>query len=138
VAVAIVAQLLETRGLSAIHRVVILGIVAHQDLNEGRLELFDMRAILRAELELKLGLAALFHRHCGDKAVGGGIAQDTRAKLLIDKNAGLVLRQSEAEGKLKPFKNNLLGLGDALGLFGAQNPAPSIETFFEGAPMVKR
>ena len=75
VAVAVVAQLLETREL-AIHRLVILGIVAHQDFDEGWLKLLDMGAIERAELELKLCLAALFRRQCGDEAIDGRIAQD--------------------------------------------------------------
>jgi hypothetical protein len=138
VAVAVVAQFLETRGLPAIHRLVILGIVAHQDLDEGGFELLDMRGVLRAELELKFGLTAFFRRHRGDQAIGGCIAQDTRAKLLIDEDAGPFLRQTSAESKLKPVIYNLFGPGDALGLIGAQRPAPSIKTFFEGAAMVKR
>ena len=76
VAVAVVAQLLETRGLPPIHRLVTLGIVAHQDLDEGGPKLLDMCAILRAELELKLSFAALFRRQRGDEAIGGRIAQD--------------------------------------------------------------
>src|SRR5262245_9653587 len=114
---AVIAELLKTRGLPPVHRRIILGVVAHQDLYEGRMKLLNMCGVLGAELELKLSLTALFCRERGDETIGKSIAQDARAKLLIDQDAGPVLCETRPESELKPIVDDVFGLRDALCLF---------------------
>jgi hypothetical protein len=88
-----------------------------------------MSGELRAELELKFGLPALFRRHRGDEAIGVRIAQDTRTKLLVDQYASPVLRHSGPKSKLKCVIDDAFGPGDLLGLLRAQDSTPPIEPF---------
>src|SRR5262249_20198993 len=76
-------------------------------------------------------------RHCRNETTGARIAQDLRAKLLIDQYAGPVLRHAGAERKFKCVVYDVLCPGDPPGLVGSQRARPTIEAFFEGAAMVK-
>ena len=65
----VVRQLAQPRRLPAVNRLVALGIVAHQHLDKGRLEIGDVLGIAVAVFELELLLAALLGGGAGDQAV---------------------------------------------------------------------
>ena len=58
----VVGQPLQPRGLALVQRAVAFGVVAHQDLAEGRIEGLDVAGEILAVLEIELVLPALLGR----------------------------------------------------------------------------
>src|SRR5262249_8999620 len=99
-------------------------VVAHEDLAESRVESFDMRSEVLTVLKLELFLPALFGRTRRRETVCRGIAQDSRAKLFVNEDAGLLLRDSGIERGLKTVVDHFLRGGNFLGLRIGQGLVP--------------
>src|SRR5207302_1251852 len=85
----VIGEALQSPDLPLVQRAVALRIVAHQDLAEGRVEGLDMAGEILTILKVELLLAALLRRTGGGGALGGRVAQDRGAELLVDEDAGL-------------------------------------------------
>ena len=87
--VQVVGEPLEAGGLFAVERLVAFGIVADEDFAEGGLNLFDVGGEVVAVFEVEFVLAALLGGAGGGETLGGGVAKDGDAELLVDEDAGL-------------------------------------------------
>ena len=103
--------------MSPIEVLIASRVVAHQHLAEGRVELFDVAGEVRAVLEIELVLAALLRRASGDKSLLAGVAENGRAELLIDQDAGTFLRHSACHGSLEGVVDHLFDSGNLRRLF---------------------
>ena len=87
-------------------------VVAHQHFAEGRVERFDVTCEILAILEIEFVLPAFLRRASGDDIPGRGIAQNGGAKLLVDKDARLLLRYAAGERRKKAIVDHAFGSGD--------------------------
>src|SRR5262249_43845226 len=101
---------MQTRGLTLIESLIAFGVVADENLAEGRIESLDMGREVLAVLKLELFLPALFGRARRCETVCRGIAQNSGAKLFINENAGLLFWNSGIDGCLTAVVDHLLRL----------------------------
>src|SRR5207249_7996724 len=80
--------------LARVQDEVAFGVVAHEHLRERRIELLDVSAELVAELEVELRTPALLDRHRERDAGLPGTACELGPVLLVDEEAGAVLRDT--------------------------------------------
>src|SRR5262245_22123425 len=90
-----------------------------------------------AILEVKLVLPALLRGGCGNVAMLGRILENGVPELLIDEDAGALLRHSAGDSGFEAVVDHLFGGGDLCGLFRAQGALPAKHPCLEGAAMVK-
>jgi hypothetical protein len=70
------------------------------------------RGEVLAILEVERVLSALLRRAGGDDALGGRIAQDGGAELLVHQDAGLFLGRASSERRQEAIVDDLLGASD--------------------------
>src|SRR5579863_1580523 len=97
-----------------------------------------MSGKLFAILKFELVLSALFRGAGGNDPVGGRVAENGRTKLLVDKDAGLVLLDAGCQRRFEPVIDDLFGAGDLRGLHIAQMRLPAEQLALERATMVER
>ena len=86
--------------LTAVHRLVVFGIVAHECLDECRFVFLNLRLVLVAVFKLELILSALFGGQAGDIALLDTVAQDAVAELGVNQNACAFFRHTFASATL--------------------------------------
>ena len=137
-ALQVVREPLQSRGLALVERPVALGVVAHQDLAEGRIEGLDMAGEVLAVLEVELVLPAFLRRTGSNDELGPGIAQDGGAELLVDQDARPVARRAAGQCREEAVVDDALG-GRDLGRLGrAQRRLPAEQSGLERPAMVER
>ena len=107
------AQLRQPRRLACVERCVAFGVVANQDLGEGRVEGLDVAREVLAVLELELGLAGSLGRHRQDVATRLRLSRDGGAELLVDEDAGAIARGAATDRLLEAFEDESLRVADA-------------------------
>ena len=91
-----------------------------------------------AIFEVELVLSALLRRTGRDDALGGRIAQDGSAELLVHQDAGLRRGRAARQRRLEAVVDHLLGAGDLGGLRVAQRRLPAEQLGLEGATVIER
>ena len=134
----VVRQLAQPRRLPAVHRLVAFGVVAHQHLDEGRLEIGDVLGIAVAVFELELLLAALLGGGAGDQAVRARVAQDRGTELLVDQDARRLARRILGQRELQPVIDDLLAGGDPRRLLGGERRGETEQPLLERGAMVEK
>ena len=135
-----VREPLEPLGLARVHALVAVRVVAHQHLGEVRVELLDVGAEVVAVLEVELVLARLLDRHREQQAallrlLGHALGG---AELLVDEAAGGV-RVHALLGRLEePLEDQMLRVGDLLGLLGGRVALDSEHLLLERAAVIER
>jgi hypothetical protein len=132
-----IGQAFQSGGLPLVQRAVALRVVAYQHLAEGRVEGLDMARETLAIFEIELVLSALLRRAGGDDTLGGRIAQDRGAELLVHQDAGLFLGHAAGERRLEAIVDDLLGAGDFGCLRIAQGRLPAEQLGLERAAVVE-
>ena len=93
-----------------------------------------MVAEVVAVLEVELVLAALLGRAGGDQPAGARVAQDRRAELLVDEDAGgSSFGTPLAQRRLQPVIDDLLAGGDGRGLLGVSGAVKPNSPFSKDA-----
>ena len=134
-----VGEALEPLGLAQVHLGVALRVVADEHLREVGVELLDVGAEVLAVLEVELVLAGLLDRHREQQAVLLGLLGDALrgAELLVDQAAGRV-RVDALLGRLQePLEDQMLRVGDLLGLLGRRLALDSEHLLLERAAVVE-
>ncbi len=114
----VVGQPLQSLELPAVELSVALGIVAHQHLGEGWIELLDVFGKVIAILKVEFVLAALFGRHGDVVAIGASVAENGGAEFFVDQDARLVFGSPRGHGLFIALVNDLLAIGNDGGLLG--------------------
>src|ERR1017187_10478313 len=98
----------------------------------------NMRGEVLAILEVKLLLAALFGRACGNVTLSRRVAKDRCAKLLVHEDSCFLFRYPVCDRALEPLVNNLLGRRDLRRLLRRKRAFPAEHAGLKRAPMVER
>jgi carbon-monoxide dehydrogenase small subunit len=105
-------QALQAGRLPFVQRAIAFRVVAHQNFAEGWIERCNVACEILAILEIEFVLSAFLRRASGDDIPGRGVAQDGGAKLLVDKDARLILRYAAGERCKKAIVDDSFGSGD--------------------------
>ena len=132
-----IGQALQAGRLACVQRAVALRVVAHQHFAEGRIERFDVAREILAIFEIEFVLPAFLRRASGGDVLGGGVAQNGGAELLVHQDAGLLLRHAAGERAMKAVVDHLLGAGDLGCLRIAQRRLPAEHFGLERAAMIE-
>src|SRR5262245_10944833 len=98
---------MQARCLPLIERVLTFWVVTHQNLAESRVESFDMGREVVAVLKVELFLPASFGWRRRRETVCRRIAQNSSAKLFVNKDRGLLLWNSGIDGGLEAVVDHL-------------------------------
>src|SRR5215208_2230150 len=114
-----VGETLEPLELALVHLAVgVVRVVADEDLGEVAVELLDVGAEVVAVVEVELVLTGLLYRHRELEAALLRLLGDALrcAELLVDEDARRVLVEPLVGGDLHALPDQVLGVGDLLGL----------------------
>ena len=133
-----VAEPLQPAGLTLVHPLVALGVVADQHLGEVRVERLDVRAEVLLVLEVELLLPALLDRHRQPEPRGLRVAGDVGPELLVDQDAGGLRFDALVQGPFRALVDHALGIGDPRGLLLVRLPGHTEELLLERTSMIER
>src|SRR5207253_4323716 len=98
----------------------------------------DVTHEIFAVLKVELVLSALLCRTGGGNALGGRVAQDRGAELLVDQDAGLSGGRAAGQRRPEAVIDDLLGAGDFGGLGTAERRLPAEQPALEGTAVIER
>ena len=114
-------------------------VVPDQHLREVGIELEDVVAEVLAVLEIEHVLARLLHRHGQLEAPLAGLGGDVATELLVDQHADRLRIDAPALNRRDhALEDQMLGVGDRLGLLGSGVALDPEHLLLEGPPVVER
>ena len=126
-------------GLPPVHLRVAVGVVANEHLREVGVVALDVGAEVIAVLEVEFLLTTLLHRHREPDAAGLDLLGNLcgASELLVDQTAGHGWIGAATQRDLEPLEDQVLAVGDPLGLLGRRLPFDP-EPLRERAAVVER
>ena len=132
-----VRELLQALGLALVHLGVAVRVVTDEHLGGEQVVLLDVGGEVVAVLEVELVLAGLLGRHRQREALLGRQLGDVGAELLVDQHAGRGGVEAALDGLLHALVDQLLGVGDRLGLLGRRVALDPEHLLLERPPVVE-
>src|SRR5262249_27528984 len=114
------------------------GVVADEHLGEVEVELLDVRGEILAVLEVELILTRFLDRHRQLEAMLASLLGDPAAELLVDQHPGGAGLGPAPDGPEHPLEDQVLGVGDPLGLLGRGIALHPEHLLLERPAMVER
>ena len=129
---------LESRRLAFVHAGVAVRVVAHQHLEEGRIEFLDVLPEVVSILEVELVLTALLGGHGEDQLLFLRLAEDVAPELLVDEDPGCVAGGTGVQSRAEALVDQSLRVRDRLGLLRGGISGYAEHLLLERAAVVER